>query len=64
MDTTTIEGIAYLHITQERYAELIVAEDKYNRLCDVLENRGYRGLTGDEVRFLRDMLGANRLEVE
>ena len=44
-----------MEITAERYAELVIAEDKYNRLCEVIKERGWRGLTGEEVRFLRDM---------
>ena len=46
-----------MEITKERFAELVITEDKYNRLCEVISERGWRGLTGEELRFLRSMLG-------
>ena len=44
-----------MEITKERFAELVITEDKYNRLCEIIDDRKYRGLTVDEMLFLRDM---------
>ena len=46
-----------IELTPERYATLVVIEDKYYRLCEIIKERGWRGLTGEEVRFIRAMLG-------
>lgn len=52
-----------MEITTERYTELVITEDKFNRLCEIIKERGWRGLSGEEIRFLRDMLGIKE-EVE
>ena len=44
-----------MDITSERYAELVIAENGFHRLCEIIEDRKYRGLTVDEMLFLRDM---------
>ena len=55
--------IKMVEISLMRYAELAITEDKFNRLCEILKERGWRGLSGEEVRFIRDMLGVKE-EVE
>lgn len=46
-----------IELTPERYATLVVIEDKYYRLCEIIKERGWRGLTGEEIRLIRAMLG-------
>lgn len=46
-----------IEITPERYAVLVVAEDKYYRLCEMLRERRFRGLSGEEVRLIHAMFG-------
>lgn len=55
-----------MEITSERYAELVIAENGFHRLCEIIEDRKYCGLTVDEMLFLRDMFcgKANRAEDE
>ena len=44
-----------MEIASERYAELVIAENGFRRLCEIIDDRKYRGLTVDEMLFLRDM---------
>lgn len=52
-----------IELTSERYATLVIIEDKYYRLCEILRDRGWRGLTGEDVRLIQAMLGMEE-EVE
>ena len=54
-----------IELTPERYAVLVVAEDKYYRLCEMLRERRFRGLSGEEVRLIQAVMGTEEeAEVE
>lgn len=46
-----------MEITMERFAELIVAEHNYKKLCKIIKNKAdcYDTLDSSELRMLRDM---------
>ena len=46
-----------IEITPERYAVMVIAEDKYYRLCEILRERGWRGLSGAEIELIMAALG-------
>ena len=52
-----------IELTPERYATLVVIEDKYYRLCEILRERGWRGLTREEIRLIQAMLGIEEEEM-
>ena len=56
--------ITMVEISLSRFAELKVIEDKYARLCEVIKDRKWRGLSGDEIRFIQDMLGIKGADEE
>ena len=45
-------------ISEERFAELIVAEHHYNRLCRVIKEKAntYDTLDNQELRIIRDIV--------
>ena len=47
-----------MEITAERFAELIVAEHKYQRLCNVIQDRAteYLGFDNRELQLIVDLL--------
>jgi hypothetical protein len=51
-----------IELTPERYATLVVIEDKYYRLCEIIKERGWRGLSAEELRFIQAMLGIEEEE--
>lgn len=47
--------MATINISEERYAELVIAENSYKKLCAILIDRIYTGFKTDELLMLRDM---------
>ena len=52
-----------IELTPERYTTLVVIEDKYYRLCEIINEKAWLGLTSEELRLIRALLGLEK-EVE